>query len=189
MKNKYMNNKLIMIPAIFLCLAFSQVGSAQPKAPQKKQNKQQASKSEEASTDRVRTYVLRLKPGQDLRAELEQFTKAKNLQAAYIVTCAGSLRKAALRLADKSDSTSFDGKFEIVSLTGTLSADGPHLHISISDGTGKTIGGHLVVGCEIYTTAEIVIGDAVGLKMTRETDADSGYKELKVRKVTSAKNN
>ena len=117
-----------------------------------------------------------------MRVELERFAKAKNMQAGFIVTGVGSLRKAALRLADKSESTNFDGKFEIVSLVGTLSPDGPHLHISFSDGTGKTIGGHLVAGCEIYTTAEIVIGDAVELKMTREPDAASGYNELKVRR-------
>jgi len=152
------------------------------KAPSKAQTKKPESNWEEASTDRVKTYVLRLKPGQDLRVELERFTKAKNIQAGFIVTCAGSLRKAALRLADKSDSTGFDGKFEIVSLTGTLTPEGPHLHLSISDGSGKTIGGHLVAGCEIYTTAEIIIGDALGLKMTREQDTESGYKELKVRK-------
>ena len=82
-----------------------------------------------------------------------------------------------------SEATNFEGKFEIVSLTGTLSPDGPHLHISLSDGEGKTIGGHLVAGCESYTTAEIVIGDALGLKMTREPDAQSGYNELKIYKV------
>lgn len=140
---------------------------------------------EEASTDNARIYVLRLKPGQDLRLELERFAKAKHIQAGYIVTCVGSLQKAALRLADNSDSTNFSGKFEIVSLVGTLSQDGPHLHISLSDGEGKTTGGHLVEGCEIYTTAEIVIGDAKGLKMTREQDSQSGYKELKVRKKSA----
>jgi predicted DNA-binding protein with PD1-like motif len=41
--------------------------------------------------------------------------------------------------------------------TGTVSVNGSHLHISISDSTGKTIGGHLMEGCKIYTTAEIVI--------------------------------
>lgn len=151
------------------------------------QSKVASRKWEEASTRRMNTYVLRLKPGQDLRGELERFTKAKRLQAGYVITCAGSLRKAALRLADKSGATEFDGKFEIVSLTGTLTQDGPHLHISISDGTGKTLGGHLVAGCEIYTTAEIVIGDAVGLKMTRAADPESGYQELKVRKAIRTK--
>lgn len=181
----------IVVMAIFITcscfaitpLAQAQVGKAQPKkqAPKTEPN------WEEASTNRARTLVLRLKPGQDLRVELERFTKAKDIKAGYILTCAGSLRKATLRLADKSDSTNFEGKFEIVSLTGTLTPDGPHIHISISDGTGKTLGGHLVTGCEIYTTAEIVIGDAVGLKMTRALDPESGYKELKVSKATHSK--
>jgi predicted DNA-binding protein with PD1-like motif len=153
-----------------------QVAIAQTKkAPPIDQTKHQKSKWEEASTNRVKTYVLRLVPGQDLRVELERFAKAKNIQAGFIVTGVGSLRKASLRLADKSEATNFDGKFEIVSLVGTLSPDGPHLHLSISDGDGKTIGGHLVAGCEIYTTAEIVISDALGLRMTREPDAASGY--------------
>lgn len=58
-----------------------------------------------------------------------------------------------------------------------------HLHISISDSTGKTIGGHLVEGCQIYTTAEIVIGEARGLIFSREKDAETGYQELRIRKV------
>src|SRR4051794_17612152 len=80
-------------------LVQAQISKAQPRA----QTKKAESNWEEASTDRVRTYVLRLKPGQDLRVELERFAKAKNIQAGFIVTCAGSLRKASLRLADKSD--------------------------------------------------------------------------------------
>ena len=176
------------LKAIFLaafCLAANQLGFAQTKNVQSKiQTNAKAPAWEEASTDRSRLYVLRLKPGQDLRVELERFAKAKHLQAGFIVTCAGSLQKASLRLADKRDSTNYAGKFEIVSLVGTLTPDGPHLHISISDGEGKMLGGHLVAGCEIYTTAEIVIGEAIGLKMTREQDSQSGYKELKVYKKT-----
>lgn len=175
--------KKLSITLLAACLSATLCQSA---FAQTKKTQPQKARWEEASTNRVKTYVLRLKPGQDLRVELERFTKAKNIQAGFIVTCAGSLRKAALRLADKSDSTGFDGKFEIVSLVGTLTPDGPHLHISISDGDGKTIGGHLVAGCEIYTTAEIVIGDALGLVMSRAEDSQSGYKELKVRRRKAA---
>lgn len=177
--------KKLSITLLAACLS---AAVSPPALAQTKKTHPQKARWEEASTNRVKTYVLRLKPGQDLRAELEQFTKAKNIKAGFIVTGVGSLRKAALRLEDKSDATGFDGKFEIVSLVGTLSQDGPHLHISISDNTGKTIGGHLVVGCEIYTTVEIIIGDAVGLKMTREQDEQSGYKELKVHKDMRQKN-
>lgn len=132
-------------------------------------------------TRRMRILVLRLRPGQDLRQQLEAFVKEKKIHAGFMITAVGSLRKAAIRLADQPGPTVFDEKFEIVSLVGTLGQDGMHLHISISDKTGKTIGGHLVEGCLIYTTAEIVIGDAMGLEFTREQDSETGYRELKIR--------
>lgn len=136
---------------------------------------------------RMRILTLRLRPGQDLRQQLEVFVKEKKIRAGFIVTAVGSLRKAAIRLADQPNATAFDGKFEIVSVVGTLGQDGVHLHISISDKTGKTIGGHLVEGCLIYTTAEIVIGDALGLEFTREQDDETGYKELKIRRTPERK--
>jgi predicted DNA-binding protein with PD1-like motif len=136
---------------------------------------------EQGESDGMKVFALRLRPGQDLRKELERFTKERDLRAGFIITTVGSLQKASLRLADKSEATSFDGKFEIVSLVGTLGRDGVHLHISISDGTGRTVGGHLVEGCEIYTTAEIVIGEASGMVFSRETDKATGYKELTIR--------
>lgn len=140
-----------------------------------------ASQTAEAfASGRLRTYALRLRPGQDLRRELERFAKEQKLQAGLVLTAVGSLTKAALRLADQSEATQFEGKFEIVSLVGTLSPDGPHLHVSLSDKTGRTIGGHLVEGCTVYTTVELVLGEIEGVRFTREQDAESGYKELRV---------
>jgi predicted DNA-binding protein with PD1-like motif len=134
----------------------------------------------EFASGRLKTYALRLRPGQDLRRELEKFAKEQRLEAGLILTAVGSLTKAAIRLADQSEATQFEGKFEIVSLVGTLSPDGPHLHISLSDKTGRTIGGHLVEGCTVYTKVELVIGEMEGVRFTREQDAQSGYKELRV---------
>jgi uncharacterized protein len=126
----------------------------------------------------MRTYALRLRPHQDLRHELEAFAKANGLQAAFILTCVGSLRHAALRLANKPDTTEYEDKFEIVSLVGTLSPDGPHLHISLSDGTGAMVGGHLQHGNRIYTTAEIVIGELTDKVFSRPIDPETTYDEL-----------
>jgi predicted DNA-binding protein with PD1-like motif len=141
--------------------------------------------AEEFASGRLKTYALRLRPGQDLRKELERFAKEQKLEAGLVLTAVGSLTKAALRLADQSESTQFEGKFEIVSLVGTLSPDGVHLHVSVSDKTGRTIGGHLVEGCTVYTTVELVIGEIEGVRFTREQDAQSGYKELRVTRRTS----
>ena len=35
--------------------------------------------------------ALRLKPGADIREELEQLARVKNIEAGWVVTCAGSL--------------------------------------------------------------------------------------------------
>ena len=139
--------------------------------------------TESGETRTMKVFALRLKPGQDLRQQIEAFTKAKRIRAGFVITTVGSLQRAAIRLADQPSATQFDGKFEIVSLVGTLGQDGVHLHLSISDSNGKTIGGHLVEGCLIYTTAEIVIGEASGLIFSRETDAETGYQELRIRKA------
>lgn len=95
-----------------------------------------------------------------------------------MVSCAGSLRVAAIRFADQKDITALTGPFEIVSLSGTLSPDGSHLHISIADSSGKTVGGHLGAGSSVYTTAEIVVADLKGSRFHREIDPATTFREL-----------
>jgi hypothetical protein len=63
-------------------------------------------------------------------------------------------------------------------MTGTVSIHGSHLHMAISDGDGQTTGGHLVPGCAIYTTAEIVLAAFPELVYQREPCDQSGYDEL-----------
>ena len=129
----------------------------------------------------LKTYAVRLRPGQDLRRELVAFAERNGLEAAFVMTCVGSLRHAALRLANKPDTTHYEDKFEILSLVGTLCPDGPHLHVALSDGQGRTIGGHLQEGNLIYTTAEIVLGDLPNFRFCRPIDAETGYDELDIK--------
>ena len=128
----------------------------------------------------MQNYTFRLKPGQDLFDAVEAFIKERQVEAGCVLSGVGSLTHATLRLANRHFYTEYDGHFEIVSITGTVSVHGSHLHISISDGDGKTLGGHLVSGCKIYTTAEIVIAVFEDVVYTREFAEDSGYEELVV---------
>lgn len=129
--------------------------------------------------------ALRLHPGQDLRRELTALAEREGLEAAAVVTCVGSLTRVALRYADRSEPTTLEGKFEIVSLVGTLSRHGAHLHLSVSDGEGRTLGGHLLDGSTVYTTAEIVLTVLPGLRFTRAPDPQTGFKELVVEAAPS----
>jgi predicted DNA-binding protein with PD1-like motif len=129
----------------------------------------------------MRTITFRLKPGQDLFNEIEQVVSDKNIEAGCVLCSVGSLRYVTLRLANQEHYSEYDGYFEIVSLMGTVSINGSHVHISISDAEGRTIGGHLVSGCRIYTTAEIVLAVFDDLIYKRELlEDDSGYPELVV---------
>lgn len=128
----------------------------------------------------MKVFALRLKPNMDLKKSLKIFGESNNIQAGYILTCVGSLSQAKIRFADQSNSKIFNQKFEIVSLVGTLSINGIHLHIALADKEGKTIGGHLDEGCIIYTTAEIVIGESEEFTFVRNIDEQTGFKELKI---------
>lgn len=128
----------------------------------------------------MQNYTFRLKPGQDLFDSIQAFAMEKQVKAGCILSGVGSLMRATLRLANRDFTSEYEGPFEIVSITGTISTYGSHLHISIADGDGRTIGGHLGPGCKIYTTAEIVIAIFEDVIYKREFAEDSGYEELVV---------
>lgn len=140
----------------------------------------QNNKAMESSS--LKIHALRLKPGQDLKKELTDFVRKEKIEAAWIITCVGSLTQTNLRFANQPEGTRAQGHFEIVSLTGTLSINGSHLHISVSDSTGHTQGGHLLDDNLVYTTAEIVLGESNDLRFTREKDGTTEWEELQIKK-------
>lgn len=140
-----------------------------------------ACKSKTMNSEKISTAAFRLKPGEDLRAGIEKIVRGKDIRAGWVATCSGSLTDYAIRFANQPGASTGSGHFEIVSLTGTVSVNGSHLHLSISDSTGRTIGGHLSPGCKIYTTAEIVLMYTDKYTFTREKDGSTPWEELQVR--------
>ena len=132
-------------------------------------------------------HVLRLRPGADLLVELREYVARAGLRASCVVTCVGSLTRATLRYANQSEAAVVTGHFEICSLVGTMGRDAlPHLHISLSDGKGAMVGGHVLEGCTIYTTAEVVLGECgEGLTFTRPIDPETTWDELHASKRCS----
>ncbi|MFG6093728.1 PPC domain-containing DNA-binding protein [Leptothoe sp. ISB3NOV94-8A] len=128
----------------------------------------------------VDVIAIRLKPGEDLKQSLLRYCIDQKIDAAYMLSCVGSLRKAAIRFANQPEGTVFKQPLEIVSLEGTLSQHGAHLHIVVSDSEGHVIGGHLMDGSNIYTTAEIVLGIVPNTIFKREIDPLAGYRELTI---------
>ncbi|KKP87493.1 MAG: hypothetical protein UR90_C0003G0010 [Parcubacteria group bacterium GW2011_GWC1_35_8] len=128
----------------------------------------------------MRQLTFRLKPNQLLKEEIEK--RAQDIRAGVLLAIVGSLENANLRMAGATSGNqvvkNFKGPFEIVAGTGTISQDGCHIHISVSDKEGKVIGGHLKDGCKIITTAEIVLGVFDDVSYKRVYDKDTGFKEL-----------
>jgi predicted DNA-binding protein with PD1-like motif len=121
-------------------------------------------------------------PGQDLYVELARLAKEEDLEAAVIVSGVGSFMQASIRYADQPHADILHGPLEIVSLTGTVSKHGMHVHVSVSDGAGTTVGGHLTEGSKIYTTVELVLLDlSHSFSFERALCPISKYEELVVK--------
>lgn len=129
----------------------------------------------------MKTIALRLKPDEDLKLKIQELCESNKISAACVMSSVGSLKKLRLRLADSKGLLEQNEKFEILSLNGTASNHGVHLHMAVSDGAGKVWGGHLMDGNLIYTTCELVLVEIENLNFFREHDPNTGFKELVIK--------
>ena len=128
----------------------------------------------------MKVVPLRLQPGDDLRRALDAWMAEQQEQAGCVISAVGSLSVAQLRFAGATEATVIRGDLEILSLAGTLSPDGAHLHLAVADSRGAVIGGHLCAGSLVRTTAELVIGLLPEWRFRRELDPATGYAELAI---------
>jgi hypothetical protein len=128
----------------------------------------------------TKAFAFRLKPKEDLKKSILAFASEHKIEAGSMVSGVGSLEQFHIRFANQKKGELKTGFFEIVSLTGTFSTSSCHLHISVSDSLGNTMGGHLMDDNIIYTTAEIVVIDLTDLEFKRESDSTYGFNELSV---------
>lgn len=131
----------------------------------------------------MQALPIRLSPGDDLRRALETvLTTTQSCEGAFVVAGIGSLVGAQLRFAGEEAESAVAGPLEIISLSGTLSVAGAHLHMSVSDASGRVYGGHVAYGNVIRTTAEILLVLLDEWVLGREIDLDTGFRELVVRR-------
>jgi predicted DNA-binding protein with PD1-like motif len=94
-----------------------------------------------------------------LRAALERLARIRGVRAGIVLSAVGSLEEPCIRFAGAQHPAALPGRFEIVSLTGTVCREGVHLHVALADAQGHVMGGHVATGCRVHTTAEIVIAN------------------------------
>ena len=126
----------------------------------------------------MKTVCKRLRRGDDLLLSLEQIAREEELELAVILSAVGCVTKARLRDASGVTIRQIDEPCEIVSVTGTVSRKRCHIHVALSKEDLSTVGGHLVEGCLINTTCELVLGVVEGWCCGVEQDEETGYDEI-----------
>lgn len=129
----------------------------------------------------MKTYAVRITRGMDLLKSIKEYCIEHHLRAGIVLSGVGCVLKARVRDASGVNIVEIDEHMEIVSLTGTVSEKRCHLHISFAKEDLSVIGGHLVEGCVINTTCELVIGEMENYSYDMEFDDETGYEELVIK--------
>ena len=124
----------------------------------------------------MRELAFRLHRGDDLKKCLEE--KSQDISTAVVLSGVGCLYHAHFRLAKAIDVFDAEEDYEIVSLNGTISNGNCHVHIALSDEKGNVIGGHLLEGCLVNTTCEVMLGVLEEYDSIRKDNPQTGYDEI-----------
>lgn len=105
----------------------------------------------------MRFLALHLEPGSDVRQSLEQLA-AQEGGHGFVLSVVGNLTQASFQCPGEASPTVLAGELEIITLQGTVAAQGVHLHLSFSDNACQVWGGHLEPGTLVYKGADLLVG-------------------------------
>ena len=100
---------------------------------------------------------LKLAPGSDLRLSLEELAQRDGISG-FVLGVVGNLTKASFQCPGQAEPTVLEGDLEVITLNGTFSSEGVHLHLSLSDGACQVWGGHLEPGTIVQKGVDLLIG-------------------------------
>ncbi len=105
----------------------------------------------------MRSLPLKLAPGSDLRLTLEELARRDGISG-FVLGVVGNLTQASFQCPGQANPTVLEGDLEVITLNGTLSTEGVHLHLSLSDGACQVWGGHLEPGTIVQKGVDLLIG-------------------------------
>ena len=100
---------------------------------------------------------LKLAPGSDLRLSLEELAQREGISG-FVLGVVGNLTKVSFQCPGQAEPTVLEGDLEVITLNGTFSPEGVHLHLSLSDGACQVWGGHLEPGTIVQKGVDLLIG-------------------------------
>ena len=118
----------------------------------------------------MQSLPLKLAPGSDLRLSLEMLAKRDGFSG-FVLGVVGNLTKASFQCPGQAEPTVLAGDLEIITLNGTFSPEGVHLHLSLSDGACQVWGGHLEPSTIVQKGVDLLIGvlERRGVTPSRQT--------------------
>ena len=127
-----------------------------------------------------RIIFARLVEDEDLLEAVAKRVEKADIKAGLLFII-GSLKRAQLGFfnGEKYVPIKLNEPLEIVSAIGNVSLDEKdraviHVHLVVSNKQGEAFGGHLLSGCVVSFTAELVIVECVGTEVRRFLDAKTG---------------
>jgi len=140
----------------------------------------------------------RLLENEDLLDSITKVADKTSIQTGFFFLI-GTLKKAKVGFFrdGRYETIKMNQPLEIVSCLGNISVKEnkifAHAHISVSDEKGRVFGGHVMPGCVIGATGELILIEAVGIKLLRRMDENTklyiwsmGKASSKVEKKRSA---
>lgn len=127
-----------------------------------------------------RVIIERLESGEDILERLNDLVRQNKVKAGSF-TAIGAVEKATLGFfvgEGKYSTFSIKGPLEVVSCIGNVSMRNGlhfiHAHMSLADHKGKACGGHLMPGCKVGATFEIILHAYDTIDLVRKLDSESG---------------
>ncbi len=143
-----------------------------------------------------RVLTIRMAPGDDLFGTTLKICEERGVKAGVILSAAASLQKAVLRNVWKFPDpfpitndcrifTPLNGPLELLQMSGNITqteAGDPYLHAHVTISLGRPeatcFGGHLVEGCIIFSTCELMIAELEDVALMRLMDKHTQVGEV-----------
>jgi len=122
-----------------------------------------------------KVVFARLYEDEDLLETIASTSKQAKISNGFF-TLIGTLKRAKIGFYREGNYEPIEvaGPLEIVSCLGNVSlkerAPIVHAHIIVSDEKGQTFGGHVLPGCLISVTGELMLVEAVGMRLEKKFD-------------------
>jgi predicted DNA-binding protein with PD1-like motif len=137
-------------------------------------------------TETKRAIFARMEPGEDVLGTIESVAREHGVKSGQL-SLIGAVSKAKLGYFQRESSEYKDftvnKDVEVVSCIGDISThEGNliiHAHMVVADETGRCWGGHLMAGCEVSVTIELVIIETE-IELIRARDDVTGLNLLQI---------